>query len=339
MSKRNIFSLIGMLLLGGLIFAYFLRDVRIGILIRDFNHLKWWWIAVAIVCILLYLGLESVVTKVLMNNQVRGFSFKDSLRIPLVEQLFNGITPFSSGGQPAQLLVMLQTGVDGGKASSALLMKFVIFQGMIVINFLISLIIGFHYIAEKMSYLAWFVLFGFVIHLLVIVSLLLIMYWHTFTEKVVHLAVKPLGWFMKRSHYVRILMTLDSKINNFYKESVKMAHQWKLLIKLIVITFFQLAFYYLIPYFIMLGLGYSGINVVMVVSLHVLIFMIISLFPIPGGAGGAEYSFEMLFKSYITSTDKLLLAMLLWRLLTYYLGMFLGVVALFIKPDKLSSVD
>ncbi len=62
--------------------------------------------------------------------------------------------------------------------------------------------------------------------------------------------------------------------------------------------------------------------------------MIISLFPIPGGAGGAEYSFSVLFSSFIGANSKLVLAMLLWRLLTYYFGMFAGMFALVIKPDK-----
>ena len=102
----------------------------------------------------------------------------------------------------------------------------------------------------------------------------------------------------------------------------------------IVNIIFQLFFYYAIPYFIMLALGIDHINFVMVLSLHVLIFMIISLFPIPGGAGGAEYSFSVLFASFIHSNTKLVLAMILWRLLTYYFGMFAGIVAVFIKPDK-----
>lgn len=337
MPRRNVISFIGVILLGVLIFAYLLRDVNVKFLINDFDNLNWWWIAVATLCVLLYLGLEGVVTKILMNDQTRGFSFKDALRVPLVEQLFNGITPFSTGGQPAQLFIMLQTGVDGGRASSALLMKFIVFQAMIVINFLISLIIGFNYIAEKMSYLSLFVIFGFMIHLFVIVSLLMIMYWHAFTKKLMSIVIKPLKWFMREKRYSKMKQTLAIKIDTFYAESMRIAHHRKLLVKLIIVTFFQLFFYYLIPYFIMLGLGYSKINIVMIVSLHVLILMIISLFPIPGGSGGAEYSFETLFKSYITSSSKLLLAMVIWRLPTYYLGMFLGAIALFLKPNRIKS--
>nr|WP_275066621.1 lysylphosphatidylglycerol synthase domain-containing protein [Ligilactobacillus murinus] len=74
-------------------------------------------------------------------------------------------------------------------------------------------------------------------------------------------------------------------------------------------------------------------------TLHVLIVMVISLFPIPGGAGGAEYSFSLIFSTFVNSGSKLVLAMIIWRLITYYLGMFGGMVALVIKPDKYSKQD
>ncbi len=66
--------------------------------------------------------------------------------------------------------------------------------------------------------------------------------------------------------------------------------------------------------------------------LHIMIVMIVSLFPVPGGSGGAEYSFKTLFATFIPSSSKLVLGMLLWRLFTYYLGMFMGIGALAVKP-------
>ncbi|MBW1605394.1 lysylphosphatidylglycerol synthase transmembrane domain-containing protein [Lactobacillus sp. Sy-1] len=338
MTKRNLLSLLGMFLIGFIIFWYFIRDVNLNLLVADFFNINWSWMLVATFCMFAYFGLESWITHALVKDQGENhFTFKDAIRVPLVEQLFNGITPFSSGGQPAQLVVMLQTGVDGGRASSVLLMKFVVYQAMIVINFLFSLFIGFHYISEKLHYLSLFVLFGFIIHLVVIIILLMIMYWHGFTKRFVHAIMKPLKFFVSAERYEKWQVTLNEKIDNFYNESVRIAHHWKLLFKVAVITFFQLLLYYLVPYFIMLALGYDQANIVMIVSLHVLIVMIISLFPIPGGAGGAEYSFEMLFKSYIFNSSKLVLALILWRILTYYLGLVLGAIALFIKPDRVDS--
>lgn len=334
MSRRNKWVLTVMLLLGVAIFAFSLRDIKFSVLINDFVHINFWWFGVAVLCMVLYLGLEAVIVKVFISDRIQGFTFKDAVRIPLVEQLFNGITPFSSGGQPAQLIALMQTGVDAGKASSVLLMKFVVFQSMIVINFLIALVIGFNYIQDKLHALAWLVVFGFTIHLAVIVGLLMVMFWYGFTKRAVAVVLYPAHWFMKPARYTRMVANINRKIDSFYAESVRISGQWRLMLRVFVITFIQLMFYYLIPYFIMLALGYTTANIVMVTSMHVLIVMVISLFPIPGGAGGAEYSFEMIFKSYIASNSKLVLAMILWRLLTYYFGMLAGLVAMVIRPDK-----
>ena len=339
MSRKNWLALVAMLLIGGGIVAYSLRTVNLRLLVQDFFTLNWWWMLVALACICLYLILEGVVVKIFMNNRHADFTWKDALRLPPIEQLFNGITPFSTGGQPAQLVAMLQCGVDGGLASSVLLMKFVVFQAMIVINFLVSFLIGFHFIAEKLHALSLLVLLGFVIHLAVIVGLLLVMYWYGFTKRALNLLIKPCAWFMKPQRYERLRISLNEKVDSFYQESLRMKEEYGKMAKVCLVTLCQLFFYYAIPYFIMLALGVHGMNFIMVISLHVLIFMIISLFPIPGGAGGAEYSFSVLFASFIGSGTKLVLAMILWRLLTYYFGMFAGMVALFIKPDKIKHED
>ncbi|MFD1124297.1 YbhN family protein [Lentilactobacillus raoultii] len=337
MSRKNKFTFMLMVLIGIGIIWYSMRNVKLSVLIHDFFSLNPFWLIIAFACICVYLLIEAIITKVLVSNRVAAFTFKDALRVPLVEQLFNGITPFSSGGQPGQLVVMLQTGVDGGRASSVLLMKFVVYQAMIVVNFFISLLIGFHYVATKMHYLSLFVLFGFLIHFFVIVGLLMIMYWPSFTKRITQILFRPVKWFVKDERYDRLRVTLLEKIDNLYEESIRIGRQPKLMLKVVLLTFFQLGFYYLIPYFIMLALGYDNANIFMVTSLHIMIVMIISLFPIPGGSGGAEFSFESLFKSYITSNSKLVLAMILWRILTYYFGMVVGAAALLIKPDKVND--
>ncbi|MEY8442456.1 lysylphosphatidylglycerol synthase transmembrane domain-containing protein [Lactobacillaceae bacterium 24-114] len=339
MNRRNWVVLCIMLLLGLGIFVYALRDINIQVLIEEVHTINWGWMLVALFCICLYLGLEGVVVKIFMKDRYPTFTWKDSLRLPLIEQLFNGITPFSTGGQPAQLVAMIQSGVDGGIASSVLLMKFVVFQGMIVLNFLISLLIGFHYIEEKLHALAFLVVFGFLIHLAVIIGLLLVMYWYRFTKKAMNLLIRPLAIFMKAERYEKMKLVLNEKVDSFYKESLKMKTEYRKLGKVCLVTIAQLFFYYIVPYFILLALGVHHINVIMVISLHVLIFMVISLFPIPGGAGGAEYSFSVLFASFVNSNTKLVLAMLLWRLLTYYFGMFAGVIALIVKPDRVKHPE
>ncbi len=75
-------------------------------------------------------------------------------------------------------------------------------------------------------------------------------------------------------------------------------------IKACFLTLIQLLLYYAVPYFVLLALGVNHVSIVEVIVLHVMIVMIVSLFPIPGGAGGAEYSFKTLFATYVASPSK-----------------------------------
>ncbi len=43
------------------------------------------WLLVALLCIILYLGFEAVATKVLVESNGDRLSWKDAIRIPLIE--------------------------------------------------------------------------------------------------------------------------------------------------------------------------------------------------------------------------------------------------------------
>ena len=163
----------------------------------------------------------------------------------------------------------------------------------------------------------------------------MVMYWYDFTKKFIKVTLLPIKWIFNDEKYQNWNKIVDEKIDNFYEESLKLKSNWKLLLKISAITFVQLAVYYIIPYFILLSLGVTHVNVIMVVSMHVLIVMVVSLFPIPGGAGGAEYSFSVIFSSFIGTGSKLVLAMLLWRIVTYYFGMLSGLIAMLIQPKQI----
>lgn len=334
MTRKNFWMLIVMLVIGISIMGYELRQTNLRGLIRSLLHLNLGWLAVAVFCMLLYWLFEALVVRLLLHKRVGHFSFKNAVRIPLIEQLFNSITPFSSGGQPAQLVALMQSGVEGGRASSLLLMKFVVFQAAVLVNFIFALLFGFHWLAGQFTYLSWLVVFGFVMHITVISALLMIMYWYRFTKRFVNLLLRPLRLFLAPERVNRWQTQMAEKIDTFYAESLRIKHERKMLFQAIGLTLVQLFFYYSVPYFVLLALGQSP-NFLQVLALHIMIVMIISLFPIPGGAGGAELSFKTLFTSFLATNSQLVLALILWRLITYYLGMFIGMFALIVKPDPI----
>ena len=62
-----------------------------------------------------------------------------------------------------------------------------------------------------------------------------------------------------------------------------------------------------------------------------------SFIPLPGGTGGLEYSFVSFFGNFITGS-KLTALMIIWRFITYYLGMIIGGVMLNIGKKEKENV-
>ncbi|USQ69495.1 flippase-like domain-containing protein [Companilactobacillus allii] len=333
MSKKNVFALFIMLGLGFSIFWWEARKINFQSLVTTFQNLNYFWLLIAVLSILLSYGVEALVLHTLLKkDEDRKFGWWEMYRIPLIQALFNAITPFSSGGQPAQLIGLMQSKINAGRASSVLLMKFVIYQTMVLINFIIAMLVSFRSVAEHFSGLATLIVFGMVIHLVTISFLLMIMYYYDFTKKMVHVILKPVLFFLKEEKRDRILQSTIKSIDSFYNESLVLKREKKKVVKASLLTIIQLFLYYFVVYFVLLALNCDHVNIVDVLVMHIMIVMITSIFPIPGGSGGAEFSFKTLFAGFIPSPSGLILGMFLWRFITYYLGMFLGIVAVSKKP-------
>jgi len=60
--------------------------------------------------------------------------------------------------------------------------------------------------------------------------------------------------------------------------------------------------------------------------------MVSAFVPLPGGSGGAEGSFVLFFAPFFP--DDLLVALLLWRIVTYYLGMVVGALVMTVSRKR-----
>ncbi|MFS7180127.1 YbhN family protein [Serratia proteamaculans] len=339
MERRNKWALAIILLIGASVFFWEFRSLTLHEIMVKFRQIQWSWIIVAIACMLFQWAVEAKIVQGLLERENFSYSFKKSYRIPLIQHLFNSITPFASGGQPAQLVALKQTGVDIGIGSSVLLMKFVVYQGMIVVYFGLCVLLRYHVLVTEISRLAFFVILGLVTHILVIAVLLLITFKVNLTKKIVHWLMIIVSIFMNKEKARLLEEDIVLKVDSFYHESLYIRGQTLLLLKTALLTAVQLAGYFIVPYFILLSLGIKDMDIITIICMHAFIVMIVSLFPIPGGSGGAEYGFTLLFGSFILSPEKLAIALLLWRLITYYLGILLGAVALGVTGDSKNVKD
>lgn len=260
------------------------------------------------------------------------------LRIPIIQALFNAITPMSTGGQPSQLAAMIQMGMEGGRSTSILLMKFIIYQIVVFFAYVFTIIFGFHTVMTKFAGLAVFIAIGFLIHISSIIFLLAIMFAYRFTKRATNWVMDLLGKFMKNERVEKWRTATLEKIDTFYAESQKLKKEKNKLIISSILTVLQLLFFYSIPFMVLTALNvpcsWSSVT-----QMNIMIIMFMAIIPIPGASGGAEYSFQTLFSTFVSSHGALILAMFVWRFATYFFGMILGIFGWIFKPKKIKSTE
>lgn len=260
------------------------------------------------------------------------------LRIPIIQALFNAITPMSTGGQPSQLAAMIQMGMEGGRSTSILLMKFIIYQIVVFFAYVFTIIFGFHTVMTKFAGLAVFIAIGFLIHISSIIFLLAIMFAYRFTKRATNWGMDLLGKFIKKERVENWRKATLEKIDTFYAESQKLKKEKNKLVIVSVLTILQLLFFYSIPFMVLTALNvpcsWSSVT-----QMNIMIIMFMAIIPIPGASGGAEYSFQTLFSTFTSSHGALILSMFVWRFATYFFGMILGIFGWIFKPKRIKSTE
>ena len=104
----------------------------------------------------------------------------------------------------------------------------------------------------------------------------------------------------------------------------------KLFFTCIIVNLLALFVFYLVPFFVFLSMS-QNIGVMQAVVCSAFILLVGNFVPIPGGSGGIEFAFLEFFKYTLPDTDErtaiLKSALIVWRGITYFLGIIVGGVA------------
>ena len=337
MNKKHLWGVAIVLVISGIVLYVDLRSTPIAQLEQAARNINLIGLVAVFSLMLLSYVFETSILAVLTKRKNEPKRSKWSFfRIPLIQALFNAITPMSTGGQPSQLAAMVQMGIEGGRATSLLLMKFIIYQIVVFLAYVTTIITGFHMVATKFAGLAVFIAIGFLIHVSSIAFLLAILFAYKWTKKTANWIMNLLAKFINQKRVdIWRKNTLD-KIETFYEESQKLKREKKKLIVCVILTVLQLLCFYSIPYMTLVTLNVPA-DWASVTQMNIMIIMFMAIIPIPGASGGAEYSFQTLFSTFISSNGTLIVGMFLWRFVTYFFGMILGIFGWIFKPAKISK--
>ncbi|WP_062052560.1 lysylphosphatidylglycerol synthase transmembrane domain-containing protein [Bacillus sp. JCM 19034] len=331
--KSRLFQIILVFTISFGFIAYHFRKVDIATVWIGLKSANVFWLFGGMGAMFLYWLLEAFVLH-RISKEVNGRqNVWQSFKITMAGQFFNTITPFASGGQPAQLYMLSKIGMDIGSGSSVLLIKFIIYQAMLVINSFIVLLFGYRYLLNgAIPNLSVLIIVGFALNAIVVVALITVGKSKRVASSIVHTLLKPVSLFLKKEKTAALKVTVDQKLHSFHLESKRLSFDYKLLFQCSTLTTVQLWLFFSIPYFVLQGVGVTQLNPFQIIDFHAFIMMFSSLIPIPGGSGGAELCFSLLF-GLILDPAPLVLSLFLWRFITYYSCILFGSLSLLSKKE------
>lgn len=310
---------------------------------------NWYYGVFALVSLALCYLFKGTKMSILCKTATGKWHFNTCMQTGVVGHYYNYVTPLAVGGQPFEIYHLSKHGVTGGAALSLPVVTYFMHQVVFVILGVISLVLfsidafmiveNFKDVAGAISLLYAMAIIGLGLCLLTPVGVLLFCSFPNFASKVV-------GWAIRLGGKLRFIKdvkgTTEKTVKNLEMNAkcIKKISRTPLAFwSSITISFLEHLALCSIAYFALKLFGYDlapnpngMLEWVCVIVLSMIIYSAVSFIPTPGNAGAADLSFFALFKSCILPCVSVagisFIAMIFWRILSYYAFIIIGFVLL-----------
>ena len=296
-------------------------------IMKSLGNANIFYILLAFLCFFLALLFEAKAYQEIIEEYQYDYSLKKSYKMLLITKFFNGITPFSSGGQPMQIYMLKKEGIRITKATNIIVQNFIIYQAALVALGLFAVVYNyFNHIFESSPILGHLVTVGFIINTLVMLGLLIISFSNKFNHFLVRTGIKILSKFHVVKDKEKALAKWNERVDDFYEGTEYLKNNPFLCFRTFLYNMIYLSLLYVMPYFVILGLNHGqvdGVTPIKAIISSAYVLIMGSFVPIPGASGGIEYGYFRFFGNFITGS-LLKASLLIWRTISYYVPMIIG---------------
>lgn len=172
--KKNLITIIGCVI-SLCVVGYFCISTGLDTLVKTILSLDVKLLLLAVLCMLMYWFLESVSLHLMIRHIHSGRSFSRTVRVAMIGQLYNAITPFASGGQPMQIYEMtVNDGIDAGKASAIIARRSLVFQFCVTLFSVVSIIYGYSFFSANIPQFSILTIIGVGLNLIYLAILIML---------------------------------------------------------------------------------------------------------------------------------------------------------------------
>lgn len=329
---KVLLNILIILIVLGIVLYFSLKDNYQEILTAIFKiNPIYFIIAILILCLYRFIVSIAYYNIVKLNNET--VSLKRCFQINFIILFFHGVTPFAGGGQPMEIYYLHQEEIPITKATNITLQNFIVYQISLVIVGIFALIYN-HYINifPANHLIKKLVVLGFIINLLVLLASFILSFGKKIQKIILNKGIHFLSQIKLLKEETKIQKKVSEYLTSFHKNALQLKQNKLLVIKLIILNILGLSIMYSMPYFLAKGMNLS-LSLIDTIVATAYVMIIGSFVPIPGGTGGIEYAF-VFFYNYLIKGNVVNALMLVWRFISYYLGMIFGSIALSLYRKK-----
>ena len=322
-NKKYFFNIALILIIGG-VSIYLSIGKQFDQVIHAFEEARISWIAVMGIVMFSYYLFDALSLWYFGLAYKKDYSFKQSFINAISGTFFNGITPFASGGQFAQVYIFNKQGIPPTNSASILLMCFICYQSVLVLYTGIVLLFKYQYFVEDQPAVFSLAILGFLINFVVILGL----FGGAKSKKLQNFLTHNVLRFLSKIHIVKDYESTCVKIEQYladFREQLNFLQRNKpVLVKSCLCNFMKLTIIYSMLFFAAkaLNLNVSWNQFFDFLGLCSFIYLINAFLPIPGASGGSEGVYVLLFS--FLGTVGTSSSLFLWRFMSYYMGLIIG---------------
>ena len=217
----------------------------------------------------------------------------------------------------AQIYRLTKAGQPVGEAGATQFTRYIVFQIGLVVWGAILLAVRLPFFTSLYGDMTLLCLFSFGGHVLLLTGLFIVclcprfvvrvaMWGIRFVERVSGESERTRGW----RDYV------NSEIYSFSDHFKHAAAHLSSMGLTMLVTMAQLAFFYMVPYFVLLAFGKHDVDFLSCLAAGAFIQLLSSAVPLPGGTGGAEGGFALFLGHFFGPSATA--GYLVWRIITFF---------------------
>jgi glycosyltransferase 2 family protein len=302
-------------------------------LVMMFKNARLYWLAVAFGCMVMYWVFDVMILHVITRGLLEKQPLKDTIRVTMIGQFFNSITPLSGAGQPVQAYVMVKDGIKPGHAASIIIIKTLLHQLIIVMYSLVTFTLKGSQFGARIPQFYYLYILGLAFNSAFLLFYVLFIYKKEVAGKVLSVVFRLLGKlkFIKKTDSLQ--EKVEKELMSFSEGAGILKNNASIIIRLIIFQIVQFTFYFSIPYFIHLAVANNAVRLWDMIAAQSMITLISLLVPSPGATGGVE-GLSYLFYGMFFTQSFIIPVILIYRILTYYASVIFGGLFAFFAPEK-----